>query len=58
MFKANNLCIPRTSVRDFLVWEVYAGGLSRHFGRDKTVEEVKRQFYWLSLKRDVTKMIG
>ena len=58
MFKANKLCIPRTSVRDFLVWEVHAGGLSGHFGRDKTIEEVERQFYWPSLKRDVAKIIG
>ncbi|XP_030950157.1 uncharacterized protein LOC115974080 [Quercus lobata] len=42
LFKANKLCIPRTSVRDFLVWEVHAGGLSGHFGRDKTIEEVER----------------
>ena len=45
LFKANKLCIPHTSVRDFLVWEVHAGGLSGHFGRDKTIEEVERQFY-------------
>ena len=42
LFKADKLCIPRSSVRDFLVWEVHAGGLSRHFGRDKTIEEVER----------------
>ena len=58
MFKANKLCIPRISVRDFLVWEVHVGGLSGHFGRDKTIEEVERQFYWPSLKRDVAKIIG
>uniref|UniRef100_A0A7N2LQA1 Uncharacterized protein n=1 Tax=Quercus lobata TaxID=97700 RepID=A0A7N2LQA1_QUELO len=27
LFKANKLCIPRSSVRDFLVWEIHAGGL-------------------------------
>ena len=58
LFKANKLCIPRTSVRDFLVWEVHTGGLLGHFGRDKTIEEVERQFYWPSLKRDVAKIIG
>jgi hypothetical protein len=58
LFKANKLCIPRTSVRDFLVWELHAGGLVGHFGRDKTIEEVKRQFYWPGLKRDVAKIIG
>jgi hypothetical protein len=44
-FKANRLCIPHTSMRDFLVWEIHAGGLAVHFGRDKTIEEVECQFY-------------
>jgi hypothetical protein len=58
LFKADKLCIPRSSVRDFLMWEVHAGGLSGRFGRDKTIEEVERPFYWPSLKRDVAKIIG
>ncbi|KAG6788335.1 hypothetical protein POTOM_004399 [Populus tomentosa] len=37
---------------------IYAGGLSGHFGRNKTIEEVERQFFWSSLKRDVAKLIG
>ena len=32
LFKANKLCIPWSSVRDFLVWEIHAGGLASHFG--------------------------
>ena len=32
------------------------GGLSGHFGCDKTIEEVERQFYWPSLKRVVAKI--
>uniref|UniRef100_A0A2N9IA60 Reverse transcriptase n=1 Tax=Fagus sylvatica TaxID=28930 RepID=A0A2N9IA60_FAGSY len=58
LFKATRLCIPRTSVRDFLVSEIHAGGLAGHFGRNKTIEEVGRQFYWPSLKRDVAKIVG
>uniref|UniRef100_A0A2N9EYR8 Reverse transcriptase domain-containing protein n=1 Tax=Fagus sylvatica TaxID=28930 RepID=A0A2N9EYR8_FAGSY len=58
LFKANKLCIPRTSVQDFLMWELHASGLAEHFGRDKTIEEVERQFYWPGLKRDVAKIIG
>ena len=32
LFKANKLCIPRFSMRDFLVWEIHARGLAGHFG--------------------------
>ena len=45
LFKANKSYIPWSSVRDFLVWEIHAGGLVGHFGRDKTIEESERQFY-------------
>ena len=44
LFKNNKLCIPRTSVRDFLVWELHAGGLSDHFSRTKTIEAVDINF--------------
>ena len=58
LFKANKLCIPRLLVRDFLVWEIHARGLVSHFGRDKTIEEVERQFYWPGLKKVVAKIVG
>ena len=45
-------------MRDFLVWEIHAGGLVGHFGRDKTIEEVECQFYWPGLKRGVAKIVG
>ena len=45
-------------MRDFLVWEIHARGLAGHFGRDKTIEEVERQFYWPGLKRGVAKIVG
>ena len=32
LFKANKLCIPWSSVRDFLVWEIHVGGLAGHSG--------------------------
>ena len=45
LFKENKLCIPRTSLRDFLVWETHAGGLAGHFGRNKTILAIEDQFY-------------
>ena len=58
LFKAKKLCIPRSSVGDFLVWEIHAGGHVGHFGRDKTIKEVECQFYWPNLKRGVAKIVG
>ena len=58
LFKANKLCIPWSSVRDFLVWEIHVGGFAGHFGQDKTIEEVECQFYWPSLRRGVSKIVG
>lgn len=44
LFRANKLCALLLSVHDFLVWEIHVGGLSGHFGWDKSIEEVERQF--------------
>lgn len=41
LFQDNKFCVPKTSIHDFLVWEIHTGGLSEHFGRNKTIEEVK-----------------
>ncbi|XP_022880593.1 uncharacterized protein LOC111397857 [Olea europaea var. sylvestris] len=40
LFRSNKLCIPRTSVRDFIVLESHADRLVGHFGRNKTIEEI------------------
>ena len=32
LFKANKLYISQSSMRDFLVWEIHAVGLTGHFG--------------------------
>ena len=58
LFSFRKLYIPRTSIREFLYWEVHAGDLVRHFGQNKTIEAVEYRFYWLSLKKDVAKVVG
>ena len=57
LYKANKLCIPRTSVRDFIIWEIHAGGMSGHFGRDKTVVAVTDSFSWPTINRDIVNLI-
>ena len=58
LFKVTKLCVPRTSFRDLLIWEMDAGGLARHFGRDKTIALVEDRFYWPSLKMDVARIVA
>ena len=36
-FKGTRLRIPNTYLRDHLIWEMHAGGVTGHFGRDKTI---------------------
>ena len=58
LFRATQLCIPQGSTRDFIILEIHAGGLSGHFGRNKTIELLERQFFWPNLKRNVNQVIS
>jgi len=51
------LCLPKTSIRDFVIQELHKGGLAGHFGRDKTISLVEDRFFWPSLKKDVAMVI-
>ena len=44
-FKGNQLCIPRTSVRDSLIKGFHEGGLAGHFGIEKTTSLVSECFH-------------
>ena len=58
LFRGSKLCIPKTSFRDFLVWEMHAGGLVGHLGKDRTIDLVADHFYWPSLKREVHRIVS
>ena len=46
LFKDSKLCIPRCSMRENLIQEKHSGGLSGHFGQDKTFSLVSNFYFW------------
>ncbi|GJR05644.1 putative CCCH-type zinc finger family protein, partial [Tanacetum coccineum] len=45
LFRRNQLCIPDCSIRLEIIKEAHEGGLSGHFGRDKTTNLLKDHFF-------------
>ena len=43
--RKSQLCIPRSSMRENLIKEKHSGGLAGHFGRDKTIALVAKNYY-------------
>ena len=57
LFRANKLCVPKSSVRLLLLQESHAGGLMGHFGRDKTLLMLADHFYWPKMRRDMDRFV-
>ena len=56
LFKENKLCVPNSSMREFLVREAHSGGLMRHFGGKKTLDTLHEHFFWQKMRRDVERI--
>ena len=57
LFKSNKLCIPKCSMRENIIKEKHSGGLSGHFGQDKTFAQVNAFYYWPKMQTDVKKFV-
>lgn len=57
LFKGSQLCIPKGSMRENIVKEKHCGGLVGHFGIDKTLELVKRFYFWPKMQTEIRKYV-
>jgi hypothetical protein len=53
MFRGNQLCILKCSMRENLLKEKHSGGLAGHFGHEKTFEKLNESYFWLGMRGDV-----
>ena len=58
LFKGSKLCIPKCSMRENLLKEKDSGGLSGHFGNDKTYAQLSNFYYWPGMRVDVQRFFG
>jgi hypothetical protein len=58
LFKGNQLCIPKCSMRDNLLKEKHSGGLAGHFGHDKTFAQLRSSYYWPGMRTKVIKFVN
>ncbi|RDX86566.1 hypothetical protein CR513_32090, partial [Mucuna pruriens] len=47
------LCVPRSSIRDFLVKEAHEGGLMDHLNELKTYEILFEHFFWPYVRKNI-----
>jgi hypothetical protein len=58
LFKGNQLCIPKSSMRENLLKEKHSGGLAGHFGHEKTFVQLNNLYYWPGMRTDVKKFVN
>jgi hypothetical protein len=57
LFRGNQLCIPKCSMRENLLKEKHSGGLAGHFGHDKTFSKLNGSYFWPGMRTDVKKFV-
>jgi hypothetical protein len=58
LFKGNQLCIPKCSMRENLLKEKHSGGLAGHFGHDKTFSKLNELIFLARNERRCQNICG
>jgi hypothetical protein len=58
LFKGNQLCILKISMRENLLKEKHSGGLVGHFSHEKTFVQLNNLYYWPGMRTDVNKFVN
>jgi hypothetical protein len=57
LFRGNQLCIPKCSMRENLLKEKQSGGLAGHFGHEKMFSKLNGSYFWPRMRTDVKKIV-
>jgi hypothetical protein len=57
VFRGNQLCIPKCSMRENLLKEKHSGGMGRHFVHDKTFLKLNGSYFWPGIRTNVKKFV-
>ena len=58
LFKGKKLCIQISSMRENIIREIHSSGLVGHFGKDKTLALIEDKYYWMKIKKDITRYVA
>jgi hypothetical protein len=57
LFKGNQLCIPKFSMRENLLKEKHSGGLDEHFSHDKKFSKLNESYFWPGMRADIKRFV-
>jgi hypothetical protein len=57
LFRGNQLCILKGSMRENLLKEKHNGGLAGHFGHDKTFAKLNELYFWPGMQANIKRFM-
>jgi len=59
LYYNHRVCVPdNLALKTKIMQECHDAATSGHLGRDKTIEQIKRRFYWTAMDDDITKYVS